>query len=147
MLVGGGGWTAFKNHERKTAKMAPKTGFAPRWHILNGAERYLLYLYTAIFEGQGIFTGKWLPKPAFGARCEGSQQNVFPELLPRCRWETEEMLLAVPVMLQELQIPNQDLKDAVGDVFGVEAAQDFADLPPSTLLHEILRGSMSHNDP
>ena len=37
---GGGEVTACKNYERKTAKMAPKPGFAPRWHILIGAERY-----------------------------------------------------------------------------------------------------------
>ena len=39
--IGGAEVTACKSYQQKTAKMAQKPGFSPRWHILIRAERYM----------------------------------------------------------------------------------------------------------
>ena len=53
--IGWGEVTACKSYERKTAKMAPKPGFAQRCHMMNGSERYGYRLFKLWFR---LF-GEW----------------------------------------------------------------------------------------
>ena len=62
--IGGGEVTTCKSYERKTAKMAQKPGFAPRWHILIGLERYASCVMLLFLVPRG-FAFVWL-RGAFG---------------------------------------------------------------------------------